>query len=79
MRLDRRGTFFAAFYRPDGLDRVSDWICVGAVRNESLNEVVYLRLAGKRWRQEDPANPSKWMDVIPNHFTFRNITLKRFV
>ena len=79
MRLDRRGTFFAAFYRPDGLDRVSDWICVGAVRNESLNEVVYLRLAGKRWRQEDPANPSKWMDVIPNHFTFRNFTLKRFV
>ena len=79
MRLDRRGAHFAAFYRPDGLDRAADWICVGAVRNESLNHVVYLRLAGKRWRQEDPANPSKWMDVIPNHFTFRNFTLRRFV
>jgi len=79
MRLDRRGAYFAAFYRPDGLDRTSDWVCVGAVRNESLNQVIYLRLAGKRWRQEDPANPSKWMDVIPNHFTFRNFTLKRFV
>jgi len=79
MRLDRRGVHFAAFYRPDGLDRASDWICVGAVRNESLNHVVYLRLAGKRWRQENPDNPSQWMEVIPNHFTFRNFTLRRFV
>jgi len=79
MRLDRRGVHWAAFYRPKGLEGVTDWICVGAVRNESLNELVYLRLAGKRWRQENPANPSEFMPVIPNHFTFRNFKLTRFV
>ena len=79
MRLDRRGDHWAAFYRPKGLSSVADWICVGAVRNESLNSVVYLRLAGKRWRQENPANPSEFVPVIPNHFTFRNFKLTRYV
>jgi len=79
MRLDRRGVHWAAFYRPKGLSGAADWICVGAVRNESLNSVVYLRLAGKRWRQENPANPSEYMPVIPNHFTFRNFKLTRYV
>jgi len=79
MRLDRRGVHWAAFYRPKVLSGAADWICVGAVRNESLNSVVYLRLAGKRWRQENPANPSEYMPVIPNHFTFRNFKLTRYV
>jgi hypothetical protein len=48
------------------------------VRNDSLNSKVYLRLAGKRWRQEDPNNPSVFMPVIPNHFTFKNFTITRF-
>ena len=79
MRLDRRGNEWAAFYRPAGLDAVADWICVGACRNDSLNDVVYLRLAGKRWRQEDAAKPDQFVPVIPNHFVFRNFNLTRFV
>ncbi|HEY0372624.1 MAG TPA: glycerophosphodiester phosphodiesterase family protein, partial [Thermoanaerobaculia bacterium] len=78
MRLDRRGSDWAAFYRPAGLTALADWICVGACRNESLNEVVYLRLAGKRWRQEDAAKPDQFVPVIPNHFVFRNFNLTRF-
>ena len=78
MRLDRRGSDWAAFYRPAGLAASTDWVCVGACRNESLNDVVYLRLAGKRWRQEDAAKPDQFVPVIPNHFVFRNFNLTRF-
>jgi glycerophosphoryl diester phosphodiesterase len=78
VRLDRRGAYFAAYYRATGKSSLEDWVCVGAVRNESLNPKVYLRLAGKRWRQEDPMNPSVFMPVIPNHFIFQNFTLTRF-
>jgi hypothetical protein len=38
-----------------------------------------LSAAGKRWRQEDPNDPSKFMPVIPNHFVFQNFTLTRFL
>ena len=78
MRLDRRGAYFAAYYRATGKSSPDDWVCLGVVRNESLNSKVYLRLAGKRWRQEDPNNPSVFMPVIPNHFTFKNFTITRF-
>jgi glycerophosphoryl diester phosphodiesterase len=78
MRLDRRGAYFAAYYRATGKSSPEDWVCLGVVRNESLNPKIYLRLAGKRWRQEDPNNPSAFMPVIPNHFTFKNFTLTRF-
>lgn len=78
VRLDRRGAYFAAYYRATGKSSLEDWVCVGAVRNESLNPKIYLRLAGKRWRQEDPANPSVFMPVIPNHFIFQNFTLTVF-
>jgi hypothetical protein len=78
IRLDRRGSFFAAYYRPTHKKGARDWICVGVARNDSLNHKVFLRLAGKRWRQENPAKPDEWMPVIPNHFVFRQLTLKRF-
>src|SRR5207253_1338254 len=70
MRLDRRGSHFAAYYRETGKTSVSDWICVGTVSNQSLNNRIYLRLAGKRWRQEDPGKPDTWLPVIANHFVF---------
>jgi len=79
MRLDRRGAYFAAYYRATGKSSPDDWVCLGVVRNDSLNSKVYLRLAGKRWRQEDPNNPSVFMPVIPNHFTFKNFTITRFL
>jgi glycerophosphoryl diester phosphodiesterase len=78
MRLDRRGPYFAAYFRPSGSTSERDWICVGATRNDSLNRKVYLRMAGKRWRQEDPAEPSRWLPVIPNHFVFRSFRLVRY-
>lgn len=83
LRLERRGAFFAAYYRKpiDGgggqLDP-QDWVCVGAVRNDSLNQVVYLRCVGKRWRQEDEKNPDQFVPIIPNHFVFKNLVVKRF-
>ncbi len=78
VRLDRRGPYFAAYYRATGKSRPLDWVCVGAVRNDSLNPKVYLRVVGKRWRQENPARPDEWMPVISNHFIFRNMTITRF-
>ncbi len=79
VRLDRRGPYFAAYYRATGKNRPLDWVCVGAVRNDSLNPKVFLRVVGKRWRQENPARPAEWMPVIPNHFTFGNMTITRYV
>jgi glycerophosphoryl diester phosphodiesterase len=78
MRLERRGNHFSAWYRGVGKERALDWVCLGAVRNDSMNAKVFLRCVGKRWRQEDPNDPSRWMDVIPNHFTFTNLTITRF-
>lgn len=79
MRLDRRGEWFAAYFRPTYKTGVRDWVCIGVARNQSLNPRIYLRLSGKRWRQEDPENPSKWMPVTPNHFVFQNMTITRYV
>ena len=78
MRLDRRGAYFAAFYRDSDKQTDADWVCVGVAENQSLNYRVYLRLAGKRWRQEDPADPSRWMPVVPNRFKFTDMTITRF-
>ena len=58
LRLERRGPFFAAYYRNDVDAR--DWVCVGTVRNDSLNPVVYLRCVGKRWRQEKEDDPTQF-------------------
>lgn len=79
IRLDRRGAWFAAYFRPTDKTSARDWVCVGVARNQTLNARVYLRLVGKRWRQEDPNDPSTWMPVIPNHFVFRNITITRYL
>jgi glycerophosphoryl diester phosphodiesterase len=77
LRLERRGDYFAAYYRNDVDAR--DWVCVGAVRNESMNRTVFLRCVGKRWRQEDPANPSQYMPILANHFVFKNLDITRFL
>jgi glycerophosphoryl diester phosphodiesterase len=75
-RLERRGHFFSAYYR-NAAD-ATDWVCVGAVCNDSLNARVYLRAAGKRWRQETPEDPTKFFPVPANHFVFANLTVDRF-
>ncbi len=76
LRLDRRGPFFAAYYR-NAVD-APDWVCVGTTRNDSMNSAVYLRCAGKRWRQEDERDPTKFLPVVPNHFVFRQLAIRRF-
>ncbi len=76
LRLDRRGPYFAAYYRNE-VD-APDWVCVGVVRNDSLNPVVYLRCAGKRWRQENEKNPAEFLPIVPNHIIFKNLTIQRF-
>ena len=78
LRLERRGAYWSAWQRRTDRRGARDWVCVGAVRNDSLNPRVYLRCAGKRWRQENTAKPDEWMPVVANHFTFRDLTIVRF-
>ena len=77
LRLDRRGPYFAAYYRND-VD-AKDWVCVGVARNDSLNPVVYLRCVGKRWRQEKETNPAEFYPILANEFVFRNLLITRYV
>jgi hypothetical protein len=76
LRLERRGAHFAAYYR-NSTD-APDWICVGAIRNESLNSHVYLRCVGKRWRQEREDDPTQYYPILENEFVFKNLTVVRF-
>jgi hypothetical protein len=76
LRLERRGSFFAAYYRNQ--EDATDWVCTGVACNESLNPRVYIRVAGKRWRQEDPADPSQFSPVPANEFVFANLSITRF-
>ena len=83
LRLERRGSWFAAYYRRpvngagDPL-APQDWVCVGVARNDSLNPTVYLRCVGKRWRQERASDPTQHEPVIANHFTFRDLSITCF-
>jgi glycerophosphoryl diester phosphodiesterase len=74
--LERRGSYFSAYYRNEA--DAKDWVCVGAVCNESMNERVFVRCAGKRWRQETDADPSKYWPIVPNKFVFRNLSVTRY-
>jgi glycerophosphoryl diester phosphodiesterase len=83
MRLERRGAFFAAYYRRPVDENNQpleprDWVCVGVTRNDSLNPVIYLRCVGKRWLQEKEDRPFEFMPIIPNHFIFKSLTVTRF-
>jgi glycerophosphoryl diester phosphodiesterase len=83
MRLERRGAFFAAYYRHPVDENNQpleprDWVCVGVTRNDSLNPVVYLRCVGKRWLQENEERPWEFMPILTNHFIFKNLTVTRF-
>ncbi|MCC3775541.1 glycerophosphodiester phosphodiesterase family protein [Streptomyces sp. UNOB3_S3] len=73
LRLERRGGYFAAYTRND-VD-AHDWVCVGTVRNDSLNETVHLRCSGKRWRQEDAADPTRFVPIPANEFVFRDLRI----
>ncbi len=76
LRLERRGPYFSAYYRND--NDAPDWVCVGVARNDSLNDRVFLRCAGKRWRQELDDDPHSYHPVVPVKFTFRDFAVTRF-
>jgi hypothetical protein len=83
MRVERRGAYFAAYYRMPvdargGRLPPNGWVCVGVVRNDSLNRTIYARCVGKRWRQEKADNPSEHEPIIPNRFTFRDFSVVCF-
>ncbi|MFH8617581.1 glycerophosphodiester phosphodiesterase family protein [Streptomyces sp. NPDC017979] len=73
LRLERRGPYFAAYTRNDA--DAHDWVCVGTVRNDSMNETVHLRCSGKRWRQEDAADPTRFVPIQANEFVFRDLRI----
>jgi hypothetical protein len=73
-RLERRGAYFAGYYRDE---QNPDWVCVGTCRNDTLNQRVFIRCAGKRWRQEDvtPGAANPYFPVVENHFIFKNFVV----
>jgi hypothetical protein len=75
LRLERRGSYFSAYYRND--HDAPFWICVGTIKNESLNGQVFLRCVAKRWLQEDESDSSRFYEVRPNKFTFRNLLITK--
>jgi glycerophosphoryl diester phosphodiesterase len=75
MRLERRGNYFSAYYRNS--HDAPYWICVGTVKNASLNDRIFLRCAAKRWLQEKEEDPSRYYDVLPNTFTFKNLHITK--
>lgn len=50
-----------------------EWNLLESVRNDSLNDSVFLRCVAKRWRQEDEAGG--YFPIQPNTFIFRNFSV----
>jgi hypothetical protein len=75
LRVERRGAFFSAYYRND---EAPDWVCTGATRNDSMNPRVFLRCAGKRWRQEREEDTSQYYPIVPVEFVFRDLAITRW-
>lgn len=83
LRLERRGAIFSAYYRnPVGADSEQlsprDWVCVGVIRNESMNRTVFLRCAAKRWRQEREDDTTKFHEIVANKYTFMRLSILRY-
>ncbi len=74
LRLERRGPYFASYYKDE---QNPDWVCVGVCRNDSMNRRVFIRCAGKRWRQEneDPNATSPYFPIVENHIIFKNFNV----
>lgn len=74
LRLERRGPYFSAYYRNP---ETPGWICTGVARNDSLNQRVYLRCVGKRWRQERPGEEGGgYYEIIPNRWRFGPLSVR---
>ncbi|MFI5677959.1 hypothetical protein [Streptomyces cellulosae] len=43
-----------------------------------MNETVYLRCSGRWWRQEDTADPTRYLPVPANEFVFRDLRITSY-
>lgn len=75
LRLERRESFFSAYYKND-VD-APEWICVGVIQNQTLNQAVFLRCVAKRWLQENSEPNSEFHPVKANKFTFKNLLITK--
>jgi glycerophosphoryl diester phosphodiesterase len=75
LRLERRGDYFSAYYK-NSVD-APYWICVGVVKNATLNDRIFLRCVAKRWLQETEADPSAYYPVQDNIFSFKNLKITK--
>uniref|UniRef100_A0A486XSW5 Glycerophosphoryl diester phosphodiesterase n=1 Tax=Rheinheimera sp. BAL341 TaxID=1708203 RepID=A0A486XSW5_9GAMM len=75
LRLERRGNYFSAYYKTE--PQAPNWICVGVVKNQTLNKAIYLRCVAKRWLQESEENPGSYYPVLANKITFKNLKITK--
>lgn len=75
LRMERRGSFFSVYYR-NSFD-APYWICVGVVKNATLNDRIFLRCVAKRWLQEREDDSSKYYSVQENTFSFKNLHITK--
>lgn len=78
LRIERRGPYFATYYRARTDADARSWICSGVVRNDSMNARVFIRCAGKRWQKADPQHPGSSLPVVANHFKVSRMKIVRF-
>lgn len=75
LRLERRGNYFSAYYK-NSVD-APYWICVGVVKNATLNDRIFLRCVAKRWLQEKEDDPTAYYNVEANTFSFKNLQITK--
>lgn len=67
-RLDRVGPYFTGYYKDKTL---SDWVGCGSIINESLNDLVFIRMGAKHWEKGNKPYPA-------NHITFKDLKVYFF-
>lgn len=75
LRLERRGSYFSAYYK--NANDALNWICIGQIKNMSLNQKVFLRCAAKRWRKEMPNSNGQFYPLPARKTKFKNLVIKK--
>lgn len=63
LRLDRVGPYFTGYYKDETL---IEWVGCGSIINESLNDLVFIRIGAKHWEKGNRPYPA-------NHVTFYDL------
>ncbi len=69
-KLVRKGKFFCSYYKDNDNP---NWVGVGAVENESLNDEVYLCLGAKHYPKRGAPNP-----LPKNHVIFKDVKIFKY-